>query len=153
MKGKGRAGAPPQVNANGNDRRGDNVACYLLFSGSQGPPRGGLGDLVQAFASEEAARQAFHQLRVKGQRHGIWAQLAVVDGAMGVKPLCWFGIGATPGRGLVVGDGNRAARGALASTAAGQRRSMTGDWRRRWRARRDPVVTGRRGGAPAEGAR
>ena len=119
--------------------QGDDAACYLLFSGSQESPQGGLGDLVQAFACEEAARQAFHELRVRGQRHGLWAQLAVVDGAMGVKPLCWFGIRVTPRRGLVVGDGRRAA--------------TTRDWRRRWRARRDRLVTGRRGGASAHGAR
>lgn len=148
--GKGRAAAPPPIDA--EDRQGDNAACYLLFSGSQGSPRGGLGDLVQAFASEEAACQAFHQLRVKGQRHGIWAQLAVVDGAMRVKPLCWFGIGATPRRGLVFGDGTGASRSALASAAAGQRRSMPRDWRRRWRIRRDALATRRRGGAPAHGA-
>ena len=147
-RGTGRVGAPAPVEANDG-----NAACYLLFAGPQGPPRGGLGDLVQAFASGKAARQAFHQLRVEGQRHGMWAQLAVVDGKMGVKPLCWFGIGATPRRDLVLGDGTRGAKSAFASTAAGRRPSMTGAWRRRWRARRDPPATRRRGGAPAHGAR
>jgi hypothetical protein len=38
--------------------------CYLLFAGSQRTPQGGLGDLVAAFTSEVAAREAFRQLRL-----------------------------------------------------------------------------------------
>ena len=72
--------------------------CYLLFAGSQPTPRGGLGDLAGAFASELAAREAFRQLRLRQTSATSWAQLAVVDGDHGIHALCWFGIGATPGR-------------------------------------------------------
>jgi hypothetical protein len=72
--------------------------CYLLFAASQRPPRGGLGDLVDTFSSEETARRAFRDLRLKDSSVTSWAQLAVVDGDKGIQPLCWFGIGATPTR-------------------------------------------------------
>lgn len=39
---------------------------YLLFAGSEQMPRGGLGDLVQTFGSEDVARTAFLALRLKG---------------------------------------------------------------------------------------
>ena len=69
---------------------------YLLFAGTQQPPNGGLGDLVDTFMSEEAARRAFREIRLRTSSTTNWAQLAVVDGEHGVKPLCWFGIGAEP---------------------------------------------------------
>jgi hypothetical protein len=72
--------------------------CYLLFAGSQRTPQGGLGDLVAAFTSEVAAREAFRQLRLSQTSASSWAQLAVVDGDHGIRPLSWFGIGATPAR-------------------------------------------------------
>ena len=72
--------------------------CYLLFAASQRAPRGGLGDLVQTFSSEETARRAFRELRLEDSSATSWAQLAVVDGDKGIQPLCWFGIGATPPR-------------------------------------------------------
>ena len=66
--------------------------CYLLFAGaSLCPPRGGLGDLVGTFACEEAARKAFHDLRVQGTSNGAWAQLASINLHSGVRPVCWFG--------------------------------------------------------------
>ncbi|MDQ3640379.1 MAG: hypothetical protein M3450_02625 [Actinomycetota bacterium] len=71
---------------------------YLLFAGLQQPPNGGLGDLVDTFTSEEAARLAFRQIRLRTSSTNGWAQLAVVDGEHGLKPLCWFGIGARPER-------------------------------------------------------
>ena len=71
---------------------------YLLFAGTQQPPNGGLGDLVDTFMSEEAARRAFREIRLRTSSTTDWAQLAVVDREQGVKPLCWFGIGAQPGR-------------------------------------------------------
>lgn len=70
--------------------------CFLLFAGSQQPGRGGLSDLVQTFDSEDAARDAFHQIRLAQSSPASWAQLAVVDGQNRLKPLCWFGIGAEP---------------------------------------------------------
>lgn len=71
---------------------------YLLFAGAQQPPNGGLCDLVGTFTSEEAARRAFREVRLRTASTTSWAQLAVVDGHDGIRPLCWFGIGAEPGR-------------------------------------------------------
>ena len=72
--------------------------CFLLFAGSQPAPQGGLGDLVGAYTSEVAAREAFRHLRVSRASASSWAQLAVVDGNRGIRALSWFGIGATPAR-------------------------------------------------------
>ncbi|MDQ3898641.1 MAG: hypothetical protein M3326_15595 [Actinomycetota bacterium] len=69
---------------------------YLLFAGASQPPRGGLGDLVATFTSEQKARDAFRNVRLQPPSPRSWAQLAVVDGDNGIKPLCWFGIGASP---------------------------------------------------------
>ena len=71
--------------------------CYLLFAGSPAP-QGGLGDLVETFTSEATARQAFRHLRLSQSSASSWAQLAVVDGHHGIRPLSWFGIGAAPAR-------------------------------------------------------
>jgi hypothetical protein len=71
---------------------------YLLFAGTHQPPNGGLGDLVDTFDSEDAARRAFREIRLRTSSATDWAQLAVVDRVHGVKPLCWFGIGAEPER-------------------------------------------------------
>ena len=71
---------------------------YLLFAGTQQPPIGGRGDLVDTFMSEEAVRRAFREIRLRTSATTSWAQLAVVDCQQGVKPLCWFGIGAEPER-------------------------------------------------------
>lgn len=71
---------------------------YLLFAGLQHPPNGGLGDLLDTFASEDAARRAFREVRLRTSSPDSWAQLAVVDADQGIKPLCWFGIGAEPDR-------------------------------------------------------
>jgi hypothetical protein len=79
----------------------DRQLCYLLFAGSQQTPQGGLGDLVGAFASEVAAREAFRHLRLSQTSASSWAQLAVVDGDHGIRALSWFGIGATPARASV----------------------------------------------------
>lgn len=76
----------------------DRQLCYLLFAGSQQAPQGGLGDLVGAFTSEAAAREAFRQLRLSQTSASSWAQLAVVDGDHGIRALSWFGIGSTPAR-------------------------------------------------------
>ena len=71
-------------------------ARYLLFAGASQPPRGGLGDLVATFTSEQQARDAFRKVRLQPPSLRSWAQLAIVDGDHGIKPLCWFGIGASP---------------------------------------------------------
>ena len=76
----------------------DRQLCYLLFAGSQQTPQGGLGDLVGAFASEAAAREAFRQFRLSRTSASSWGQLAVVNGDHGIRALSWFGIGATPAR-------------------------------------------------------
>ena len=70
-------------------------STYLLFAGIEHPPRGGLHDLVGTFASEPEAREAFRAIRLQPPSPAAWAQLAVVDGAA-MRPLCWFGIGASP---------------------------------------------------------
>ena len=76
----------------------DRLRYYLLFAGSQQTPQGGLGDLVGAFTSEVAAREAFRHLRLSQTSASSWAQLAVVDRDHGIRALSWFGIGATPAR-------------------------------------------------------
>lgn len=90
---------------------------YLLFAGSGPVPRGGLGDLVETFVSDELARMAFRDLRLKGGSAASWAQLVVVDGENGIRPLCWFGIGAAPNRNSMlcvhpdaIGSGTRTPR-------------------------------------------
>ena len=71
--------------------------CYLLFAGAEAVPMGGMADLVGIFPSEEEARAAFRRVRLEtATSASSWAQLAVVQGEDGIKPLCWFGIGATP---------------------------------------------------------
>lgn len=71
--------------------------CYLLFAGAQAVPMGGMADLVGVFLSEEEARGAFRRVRLEtATSPSSWAQLAVVHGENGIKPLCWFGIGASP---------------------------------------------------------
>lgn len=95
--------------------------CYLLFAASQRAPRGGLGDLVETFSSEEMARRAFRELRLKDCSATNWAQLAVVDGDRGIRPLCWFGVGATPAgagwRRATRTSGGRTSRFSLRRTA------------------------------------
>lgn len=73
---------------------------YLLFAGSERAPRGGLADLVRTFSSREGAVAAFREIRLAGSSDACWAQLAVIEDAKGVRPLCWFGIVATPNRNL-----------------------------------------------------
>lgn len=71
---------------------------YFLFAGTQPPPKGGLGDPLDTFTSEEAARRAFRDVRLRMSSATSWAQLAVVDDRHGLKPMCWFGTGAEPQR-------------------------------------------------------
>ena len=71
---------------------------YLLFAGTVQPPNGGLGDLVDTFMSEETARRAFREIRLRTSSTTGWAQLAVIEPQRGIRPLCWFGIGAEPER-------------------------------------------------------
>jgi hypothetical protein len=71
---------------------------YLLFAGTQQHPNGGLSDLVETFTSEEAARNAFREIRLRTSAPSSWAQLAVVDENRRLEPMCWFGIGAEPER-------------------------------------------------------
>ncbi len=77
---------------------------YLLFAGTAQPPRGGLGDLVATFTSEQEARNAFRQLRLQPPSCRSWAQLAVVDADGALRPLAWFGIGASLGGSSVKPD-------------------------------------------------
>jgi hypothetical protein len=77
---------------------GSSTERYLLFAGNQQRPNGGLGDLVQTFTSEQAARDAFLEIRLRTSAPTNWAQLAVLDESQRLKPVCWFGIGAEPER-------------------------------------------------------
>jgi len=92
-----KTGAGDARRLDSSDARSDATArLFLLFAGTQQPPRGGLADLVQTYDSEEAARTAFRQIRLAESSPASWAQLAAVDGQNRTKPLCWFGIGANP---------------------------------------------------------
>jgi hypothetical protein len=71
---------------------------YLLFAGMQPAPNGGLGDPLDTFTSEDVARRAFRDVRLRLSSPTSWAQLAVVDDRHGLKPMCWFGPGAEPER-------------------------------------------------------
>lgn len=86
----------PELDA-GSVSTGATGPCYLLFAGTQAVPMGGMADLVGIFPSEEEARAAFRRVRLEtATPPSSWAQLAVVQGENGIKPLCWFGVGATP---------------------------------------------------------
>ena len=76
----------------------ENGGHYLLFAGTQPPPGGGLGVPLDTFTSEEAARRAFRDVRLRMSSPTSWAQLAAVDDRQGLTPMCWFGIGAEPPR-------------------------------------------------------
>jgi len=65
---------------------------YLLFSGQQGVPGGGTGDLTGTFASEDAAWSAFRALRQTHPSAGAWAELASIDGSGHVGRIAWFGL-------------------------------------------------------------
>ncbi len=86
----------PELDA-GSASTGATGPCYLLFAGADAVPMGGMADVVGIFPSEEEARAAFRRVRLEtATSPSSWAQLAVVQGENGIKPLCWFGIGATP---------------------------------------------------------
>ena len=69
-------------------------------------PRGGLGDLVQTFSSEEMAHRAFRDLRLKESSATSWAQLAVVDREMASDRSA--GSGSAPRRPAPVGEAHPA---------------------------------------------
>lgn len=65
---------------------------FLLFAGGDtGSGGGGLRDLVGVFTQEEDARMEFIRVRLEHDGAGAWAELASVDGAGKIAPLCWFG--------------------------------------------------------------
>jgi hypothetical protein len=65
---------------------------YLLFAGSHRHPAGGLRDLVGTFDSEDAAWNAFRELRAAHPAVQGWAELAAIDGMGQVNQLAWFGL-------------------------------------------------------------
>lgn len=69
---------------------------YLLFAGLHGEPRRGSGDLVATLASQEAARQAFRQIRLHLADRDGWAELAVVSDGGRTRRLSWFGVDRRP---------------------------------------------------------
>ena len=110
--------AAPDITSKSLRGAADPARCYLLFAGVSQSPRGGLGDLVGTFTSEDTARQAFQDIRLNGGTPWSWAQLAVVEGEE-IKPLCWFGIGATPARRPVTDDHARAVDASMSPPAPG----------------------------------
>lgn len=64
---------------------------YLVFGGTSGTRRGGSGDLVRAFDSEEPARQAFVGLRRSTGLNSGWGELVVLDNWGRPRRLGWFG--------------------------------------------------------------
>ena len=115
------ASAPAHVRS---DDISTDAPCYLLFAGvSNYPPLGGLGDLMRTFTCEEAAREAFHELRVQRVSKGTWAQLAMIDVQSGVRPVCWFGTGAAGPAQHVLG-GSTDLAGAPRSATTRKRRWM-----------------------------
>lgn len=77
---------------------------------------------MRTFTCGEAARQAFHELRVQ-RVSGTWAQLATIDVQSGVRPVCWFGTGAA-GRAQHVLGGSTDVAGAPRSATTRKRRWM-----------------------------
>ncbi len=79
------------------ERDGGGTTLYLLFAGRHGEPTGAAGALVAAFASQEDARAAFRQARLRLSDVEGWAELTVVRDGAKAKPVSWFGQG-TPRR-------------------------------------------------------
>ena len=50
------------------------------------------------FTSGAAARNAFREIGLRKSAPTSWTQAAVVDENRRFEPMCWFGIGAEPGR-------------------------------------------------------
>ena len=65
---------------------------YLLFGALHQDTRGGTGDLMAVYGSEEAARQAFVDLRQQRADRDGWAELSVLDGRGRVTRVAWFGM-------------------------------------------------------------
>jgi hypothetical protein len=69
---------------------------YLLFTGADRRPAGGLRDLAGTFDSEEKAWAAFRALRQARPFAQGWAELAAIDGLGHVRQLAWFGLHPAP---------------------------------------------------------
>ena len=93
---------------------------YLLFAGRHDQPRGGSDDLVCAFDSELAARDAFRELRGTRSNRDGWAELTALDCRGRLTRLAWFGRRVAPRRGVRagVGLGRRVRRSRRALEAA-----------------------------------
>jgi hypothetical protein len=63
----------------------------LLFAGLHGSPRGGAGDLVGWFESEDDARAAFRELRVTRSDEDGWAELVALGRGGRPTMVAWFG--------------------------------------------------------------
>ncbi len=63
----------------------------LLFAGLHDAPRGGAGDLVGWFDSEEEALAAFRELRLTRSDEEGWAQLVALDRGARPRLRAWFG--------------------------------------------------------------
>ena len=63
----------------------------LLFAGLHGLSRGGGGDLVGWFESEDDARAAFRELRTTRSDEDGWAELVALAAGGRTVTLAWFG--------------------------------------------------------------
>jgi len=64
---------------------------YLLFAGRHGDAARGVSNLVATFASQEEARAAFRQARLKLSDVEGWAELSAVSAGGRPKKISWFG--------------------------------------------------------------
>ena len=63
----------------------------LLFAGLHDQPRGGAGDLVGWFESEDEGRAAFLELRTTRSDEDGWAELVALGSGRRPRMLAWFG--------------------------------------------------------------
>lgn len=63
----------------------------LLFAGLHAQPRGGAGDLVGWFDSDDEARAAFRDARAERSDGDGWAELVALDGGSRPALRAWFG--------------------------------------------------------------
>ena len=73
--------------------RAGTTTLYLLFAGRHSEPTRAAEALVAAFASQDEARAAFRQARLRLSDAEGWAELAVVTDGATPRPVSWFGQG------------------------------------------------------------
>jgi hypothetical protein len=104
---------------------------YLLFAGANGRSRGGTGDLVRVYRTEESAKAAFRALRLESGEEG-WGELTALDAAGRLRRMCWYGsaggvvVDDTPGE-AGEGEPRRGPLGRLRGAARRRRETSEGD--------------------------